>query len=218
MIALTDPKTFKVTKVINLDAFHCSPSGEAVGPAGHIVVACAIPGAAAGTPSSFPLVLDLNTGDEVGPGITQVGGGDEVNYDPGDKVFIVAANVDGVSTYPQILGVIDAETGIWLQNLPSSTLPPSPTVPPDGTGGLATTGRTGNLAALGENDHVFVKVTAATADGASDICGTFGGAATGTTAYTYTPLVDQGCIAVFGPTDEEHGEDRDHNGDAQSGH
>jgi hypothetical protein len=175
-IAVVNPIKRTVDRVISLKSFGCSPSGEALGSSQHVVVSC----------GAFPLVVDVLTGNEVGPGINQVGGGDEVNYNPGDNRFIVSSNVEGNSTYPTVLGVINAETGDWLQNLPPATLPSGMT---PGSGGLATSGRAGNLAAFEENNHVFVIVHPA-ASPATDICGTFGG-------------VDYGCVAVFGPTGED---------------
>jgi hypothetical protein len=200
------PKPFSVTivKTISMRGFNCSPTGEALAPNGHLVVACGIPGAAAGTRSSFPLVIDVSTEEEVGSGIDQVGGGDEVNYNPGENEFVVSANVDGVTAgpgNPLVLGVINAESGNWINNAPPAT--PAPTSTTLGTGGLATSGRAGNLAALGSNKRVFVIVHPATAP-ATDICGGFGG-------------VDYGCVAVFVPTGpgdkDDHESDNDHHDD-----
>lgn len=185
-IAVINPKTLVVDRVISLAGYDCSPSGEALGADQHLVVACGIVGAAAPSPTSFPLVIDVTTGSELGAGINQVGGGDEVNYDPGDNEFVVSSNVAGIGTNPDVLGVINGRTGDWLENAPAATEGVGTTL---GTGGLATTGRAGNLAALGENDHVFVIVHPAAAPG-TDICGTFG-------------TVDYGCVAVFGPEQED---------------
>jgi hypothetical protein len=186
-IVVIDPVKEKVTRVISLDAYNCSPSGEALGPDQHVVVACAIPGAAAPSPSTFPLVIDISTGDEVGPGIDQVGGGDEVNYNPGDNRFIVSSTVEGISTNPGVLGVINADNGDWLQNTPSATPPQI---------GLKAKGGSGNLAALGENNHVFVIVKPTA--GVADVCPTVG-----VTVGAVTTQTDYGCVAVFGPTRED---------------
>lgn len=43
-IAVINATTEKVERVISLSAFNCSPSGEALGPDQHLVVACKIPG------------------------------------------------------------------------------------------------------------------------------------------------------------------------------
>ena len=188
------PFSETVVKTISLASFDCSPSGEALAPNGHLVVACAT-GGAAGTPSTFPLVIDVATGNEVGPGINQVGGGDEVNYNPGENEFVVSSSVDGVTAgpgNPTVLGVINANNGEWIQNAPPATPATSSTTL--GTGGLATSGRAGNLAALGSNNHVFVVVHPATAP-ATDICGTFG-------------TTDYGCVAVFGAVDNDHHDDQ----------
>ena len=189
-IAAINPKTFAVEGVLSLAGFNCSPTGEALGKNQHLIVACGIVGSAAPSPTSFPLVIDLNTQTELGAGINEVGGGDQVNYDPGNNRFIVSSNVEGISTNPTVLAVINAQTGNWLQNLPAAT-PPALGSPAGalGTGGLSTTGRAGNLAALGENNHVFVVVHPATPP-ATDICGLFG-------------TTDYGCVAVFGPVNEE---------------
>jgi len=164
-----------------LSGYDCKPTGEALAPNGHLVVSC----------GSFPLVIDVATGNEIGVGINQVGGGDEVNYNPGDNTFIVSSEVDGEGYNPIVLSVIDANSGDWIENAPPAT-PLSGTTA--GSGGLASTGsnstavtiRAGNLAAWGGNSHVFVVVHPAPSTG-TDICGKFG-------------AVDYGCVAVFGPT------------------
>jgi len=173
-IAIVDPRgpSPHVTGVIDLAPFKCSGTGEALGNDDHVLVSC----------GTFPLVIDLH-GAQIGPGVTQVGGGDEVNFNPGDGNFIVASNVDGNSADPVVLGVIDSESGRWLQNAP---LP----------NGLQPAGdRAGNLAAFGENNHVFVVVHPATPP-ATDVCTSVGW---GT----------QGCVAVFTHTGEERDEHDD---------
>jgi hypothetical protein len=182
-IAIVDPRgpNPHVTGVIDLAQFKCNGTGEALGDDDHVLVSC----------GSFPLVIDLH-GAEIGPGVTQVGGGDEVNFNPGDGNFVVASNIDGKSTNPVVLGVIDSESGRWLQNVP---LP----------NGLQPAGdRAGNLAAFGENNHVFVVVHPATPP-ATDVCAAAGW---GT----------QGCVAVLTHVGEDANEHRggdrdDHRGD-----
>jgi hypothetical protein len=90
--------------------------------------------------------------------------------------------------------VINADSGDWIKNAPPATPATSSTTL--GTGGLATSGRAGNLAALGSNKHVFVVVHPATAP-ATDVCGVFG------TTTTTTTATDFGCVAVFGPVDTD---------------
>jgi len=199
-IAVINPVTEKVERVISLSAYNCSPSGEDLGPNQHLVVACKVPGANAPSSSSFPLVIDVSTGNEIGPGINQVGGGDEVYYNPGDNRFLVSSTVDGVTTAsgtttpvgdPAVLGVINADNGDWLQNVPPAT------AGTPGTGGLTNSGKAaGNLAAFGEDNHVFVIVKPQAP--ATTVCTPVAVAGTGGT----TTLTDYGCVAVFGPTRE----------------
>jgi hypothetical protein len=199
-----------VEKTISTSGFNCSPSGEALSDNGHLVVACGIPGAASGSPTTFPLVLDVATGHEVGPGINEVGGGDEVNYNPGENEFVVSSSLDGVTAGPGnpiVLGVINADSGDWIENAPPATPATSSTTL--GTGGLATSGRAGNPAAFGGNKHVFVVVHPA-APPATDVCGFFG------TTTTTTTATDFGCVAVFGPVraadDNDNDDDNDKGG------
>jgi len=50
--------------------------------------------------------------------VTQVGGSDEVWFNPGDKHYYLAANSNPGGPVP---GVIDAETNTWIQNVPTFT-------------------------------------------------------------------------------------------------
>lgn len=177
-IAIVDPRgpNPHVTGVIDLAQYSCKGTGEALGDDDHVLVSC----------GSFPLVIDLN-GAQIGPGVTQVGGGDEVNFNPGDGNFVVSSNINGDSTKPILLGVIDSESGRWLQNAP---LP----------NGLQPAGGRGNLAAFGENNHVFVVVRAPSAPPDNTACASFG-------------LVNTGCVAVLGHVDEEAREHRDRDRD-----
>ena len=123
---------------------------------------------------SFPIILNART-REVYNVVTQVGGGDEVWYNRGDDRFYVTGVDQTGTTGLQSLGVIDGTTSMWLQNVPDVS------------------GK--NPSAFVENDHVFtlVQITAAIAmDPSTDdsVCAQFG--------YRGT-----GCIAVFGPADEE---------------
>src|SRR6266571_631731 len=53
--------------------------------------------------------------------ITQVGGGDEVWYNPGDNRYYVTS-ADRTANLGQSLGVIDAATSTWLQNVPAPNI------------------------------------------------------------------------------------------------
>src|SRR4029078_10985623 len=64
----------------------------------------------------------------------QVGGGDQVNYNPGDNRYYVTA-ADRTARRGNVLGVFDAATNLWIQNVPA--------VGPR------------NLASYAGNNHVF---------------------------------------------------------------
>jgi hypothetical protein len=118
-----------------------------------------------------PIILSALNG-HVFNVIKQVGGGDEVWHNPGDGRFYVTAT--DTSTPPvQSLGVIDAETSTWLQNVPDV--------------------RGRNPAAFAENNHVFTVVTAPappTVEDPRSPCVQFG-------------LVGRGCIAVFAHANDD---------------
>ena len=99
--------------------------------------------------------------------IRDVGGGDEVWYNPGDgRFYLTSADntvvvVPPATTGPTVLGVLDGEDSSWLQNVPD-------------VGGR-------NPSAFPENNRIFSPVRAATPP-ATTICGSFS---------------STGCIAVF---------------------
>lgn len=101
-VAVFDPKTGVVERVF--DVGPCGPSGLALGPREHLLLGCA------GQPS---LVIDARTGSTVAA-IPQVGGSDEVWFNPGDNRYYLAArnNPGG-----PVLGVVDADTNRWIQNV-----------------------------------------------------------------------------------------------------
>jgi hypothetical protein len=91
--------------------------------------------------------------------IAQVGGGDEIWYNAGDNRFYVTA-ADRTAGLGQSLGVIDAGTSTWLQNIPAPSIR--------------------NLAAYVGNNHIFSPVNAPAA-GVTDTtaCVRFGLVGTG---------------------------------------
>jgi hypothetical protein len=100
--------------------------------------------------------------------ITQIGGGDEDWYNPGDGRFYFTSE-DKSSPPVESLGVVDAQSGMWLQNVPD----------PGGRQAVA----------FAENNHIFtpVRVTPAIIkDPSTDntTCAQFG-------------FKGAGCVAVF---------------------
>jgi len=163
MIARIDPTKLPLTidKSFVLDCKAltgtASPgiTGIALGPFQHLLVAAC----------GAPIVLSALTGHVLNV-VTQVGGGDEVWHNPGDDRFYVTAA--DTATLVQSLGVIDAETSTWLQNVPDV--------------------RGRNPAAFAENNEVFTAVTAPappTVEDPRSPCVRFG-------------LLGRGCVAVFG--------------------
>lgn len=121
----------------------------------------------------FPVILTLDpqtTKVNVIKVVNQVGGGDQVWFNPGDGRFYVTGLDMTSPTGVQSLGVINAETSEWLQNVSDV--------------------RGKNPAAFRENNHIFtiVQINAAIAAGTSpdnSIC------------YTLFNLKGTGCVAVF---------------------
>jgi hypothetical protein len=166
VVAVISPKTMSIVKTYPIV---CSTipggsgngaNGAALGAFQHLLVSAC----------REPIIMNALTGSILHV-IRDVGGGDEVWYNPGDGRFYVTASDNTVVTTPapNVLGVIDAEDGSWLQNVPDQ-------------GGR-------NPSAFSENNHIFTPVRTTSAfvsDPSTDntICASFGFKGTG-------------CVAVF---------------------
>ena len=105
-VAVLDPKTGLVEKVYDVGS--CGPAGIALGPNQHLLLGCA---------QQPSVVIKAKTGAIVAT-IPQVGGSDEVWYNPGENRYYLAArnNPGG-----PVLGVVDAATNLWIQNVATAT-------------------------------------------------------------------------------------------------
>ena len=146
-LAVVDPKTLAVTAAYPVGS-NCGGTGLALGPFQRLLVAC-------GT----PFIVNAVNGAIIN-NVTQVGSGDEVWYNSGDGQFYVTSTD---STGATVLGVIDAQTGRWRQNVPAPGAR--------------------NVAALASNNHIF-SVVRAPAAGVADttLCTRFGISGTGCVA------------------------------------
>jgi hypothetical protein len=107
-----DPKTGKVTNDFQLAGLGCQPSFIVIGPPPNVLVACEnFAGPITFRPSE--IVINGTTGKIIKI-ITQVGGVDQAAFNPTDNRYYVAARDN--PTGP-VLGVIDAVTNTWLQNV-----------------------------------------------------------------------------------------------------
>jgi hypothetical protein len=100
-VAIIDT-TGTVTGVIPVD--DCSPTGLFVGPRDRLVVGCDEP---------VTVVISALDKKEVSR-ITEVGGADEVWFNPGDRRYYIAARNNPAGQGGPVLGVIDAETDRFI--------------------------------------------------------------------------------------------------------
>jgi len=113
-----DPKTMKIVASYPVD--NCHPGGLTVGPQQRLLIGCSAIYAGAHAQS---IVIDSKDGHVVAV-ITQVGASDEVWYNPGDNHYYLAARnmtANGTKGGPltPVLGIVDAATNQWIQNLPT---------------------------------------------------------------------------------------------------
>ena len=86
----------------------CGPTGMALGSSGSLVVGCG------DDPSNTTIVLNPAGKGSI-KAITQVGGSDQVSYDPTSNLFFEA---DRFNPGGPVLGIIDGSTDTFLQSLP----------------------------------------------------------------------------------------------------
>ena len=114
---------------------NCMPTGVEMGPGTDILVTCAGHDGRTFPPVTY--ILNGTTGAILST-IYNVGGADQGWYNPGDsKYYLGASNM----TPGPVLGVIDAASRQWLQNIP-------------------TTGFSHSVAADPKNNHIFVPLGA----------------------------------------------------------
>lgn len=133
-IAVMDPISMTLERMFPTS--DCEPAGLALGPHQHLLLGCSGDAIAAGF-AAKSVIIEARTGDVVTT-VTQVGGSDEVWFNPGDKHYYLAANSNPGGP---VLGVIDAETNTWIQNVPTFV-------------------RSHSVAANPINDHIFVPLRA----------------------------------------------------------
>ena len=133
-VAVFDPKTMKMLRLVNVPG--CQPTGLMQGPGTNMLVGCAAGQDGTKMPPAT-VVWDWKT-EKVVNVVDQVGGMDEVWYDSGAMKYYTASR--GQPGGP-VLGVIDAKTNKWVENVP--TAPGAHSVAADST-----------------NQHVFVPLTA----------------------------------------------------------
>jgi len=90
---------------------NCMPTSVAQGPGNNFLVGCADHDGEAFPPNEY--VIDGTSGAILAE-ITNVGGVDEVWYNPGDnRYYLAARDMPG----GPVMGVIDAKTNLWLENV-----------------------------------------------------------------------------------------------------
>jgi len=112
-VAVFDPKTFKMLRLVNVP--DCQPTGMMQGPGTHMLVGCAA--GQDGTKMSPATVIWDWKAEKVVKTIKEVGGMDEVWYDAGAGRYYTASR--GQPGGP-VLGVIDAKTDTWIENIPTA--------------------------------------------------------------------------------------------------
>jgi DNA-binding beta-propeller fold protein YncE len=107
-VAVIDPRAMTVTALYPVAS--CRPHGLAVGPTEDLLLGCS------SGKDARSIILNRRTGTVVET-LTQVGGSDQVWYNPGDHRYYLAARENPGGP---VLGVIDALTHQWLMNIPTA--------------------------------------------------------------------------------------------------
>jgi sugar lactone lactonase YvrE len=115
-LAVFDPKTLKFLRLIPID--DCVPAGTAHGPGTRMIVGCSA-GSPARTPGLPPatVIMDVAT-EKVVKVFHEVGGSDEVWFNRTARRYYTASRDQPGGP---VLGVIDADTDSWIENVPTGT-------------------------------------------------------------------------------------------------
>ncbi|RFB76709.1 cytochrome C nitrite reductase [Methylovirgula sp. 4M-Z18] len=108
-IAVIDPVKRTLDKIIPLD--QCEPAGSALGPNSDVLMGCKAGDSAPDLPA-HSVIVDVAKEKAVAT-VEQIGGSDEVWYNPGNKMYFLAARD---FTGGPMLGVINATTHAWVAN------------------------------------------------------------------------------------------------------
>ncbi len=120
-IAVLDPITGAVNKVFD-GINNCEPAGMAQGPGENVLVGCdpGFPAPAGFTAHTY--IINGRTG-KILKDITAVGGEDESWYNPGDGRYYTGSRDyftdPSAAVATPVLGVIDARTNQWIENIPT---------------------------------------------------------------------------------------------------
>jgi len=113
-----DPRLGNPNGPVVINSFvtpNCMPTSVVQGPGNNFLVGCADHDGEAFPPNMY--VIDGSTG-KILVEITQVGGVDETWYNPGDNKYYLAAR--DMPNGP-VMGVIDAATNTWLENVTTNS-------------------------------------------------------------------------------------------------
>jgi len=142
-VAVIDPIKRRVTKKYIIPGCSGGVNGMELGPSQRMLVSAC----------GNAYIMNAINGHVISS-ITQVAGGDQVNYNPGDNRYYVTA-ADRTANLGTVLGVIDAETSSWIQNVPANGIR--------------------NLASYAGNNQIFAAVVAPAATVAdTTVCKQFG--------------------------------------------
>jgi DNA-binding beta-propeller fold protein YncE len=112
-ITAIDPRRMQITATYPVT--ECQPAGLSMGPDQQLCIGCSKAAVVAGfAPRS--LIMDVRTGELLAT-IKDVGGSDEVWYNPGTGHYYLAAA--GMTGGP-VLGIIDASSLTWVENVPTA--------------------------------------------------------------------------------------------------
>ena len=143
-VATIDPRTLKVTKRFIVPGCTGGVNGMELGPSQRLFVSACGNG----------YIMNAINGRIIVNNFPQVAGGDQVNYNPGDNRYYVTA-ADRTAGLGTVLGVFDADTSKWMQNLPANGIR--------------------NLASYAGNNHIFAAVVSPAATAAdTTVCKQFG--------------------------------------------